>query len=153
MAAGSFAGPSRPTQPARSNSATPCSCAVGTSGKKGVRVAVETARMRTRPVCMCGVALAVLVQPTGRWPATTSFISWPPERYCTSGVSMPVRRASSWPMKEDSASVLPVPTRPGLARAKATICARSAKGCAVPAASTMVLRDSMATGVKSVTGS
>ena len=40
--------------------------------KKGVREAPAVARTRMRPVGTCGVTLAVLVQPTGRWPATMS---------------------------------------------------------------------------------
>ena len=68
-------------------------------------------------------------------------------------MSTPARRASSCPMKEESASVLPVPTRPGWRRACSSMPRRSEKGCPVPAASTMVLRLSMAIGVTSRTGS
>ena len=56
-------------------------------------------------------------------------------------------------MKEESASVLPVPTRPGLRRACSSMARRSAKGWFAPATSTMVLRVSIATGVKSRIGS
>ena len=141
MAGGNPAGPSSPTQPARSKSATPCSCAVGTSGKNGVRVAVETASTRTRPVCICGMALAVLVQPTGRWPATTSFINCPPERYWISGVSIPV--APRQLLADEGGQRLGA-AGADLAGIGAGIVhhgwRRSAKGCAVPATSTMVFR-------------
>ena len=70
-----------------------------------------------------------------------------------SGISTRARRASSWPRKLVSASVDPVPTAPGLRRACSIMLGRLLKGCAAEAQSTMVLRDSIAIGVKSRIGS
>ena len=56
-------------------------------------------------------------------------------------------------MKEDSASVLPVPTRPGIALRVVDHGAQAVEGLVGAATSTIVLRVSIATGVKSRIGS
>ena len=52
------AGPASPCQAVASNPGRPLSAMVGRLGALGERLAVATARARSRPVCTCGMRLA-----------------------------------------------------------------------------------------------
>ena len=53
----------------------PASLKVGTFGASGLRLALETARMRTLPASCWGSRLSRVSKATGTWPPTKSVVS------------------------------------------------------------------------------
>ena len=95
IASGRWAGAINAMSVEDSKPVTPASCSVGTSGARGVRSAVLTASIFTRPACRWGNAVTASMKHILTSPESNAWAAGAPPRYGTCTISIPAMDISN----------------------------------------------------------